>query len=45
MERFGTSYPTIRSALEFRTHSLLAQSIRKYALEHGGVLMGMVQDK
>lgn len=39
MEVMRASYPTVRSALVFRTNTLKAQMIRKYALEHGGSLI------
>ena len=34
---FVTTYPTVKSALDYRTYTPLAVSIRKYALEHGGM--------
>jgi hypothetical protein len=36
MDTFKTNYPTVRSALRYRTNTLLAQRIRAAALEMGG---------
>lgn len=33
------TYPTIRSALTFKSNTLTAKCIRQYALDHGGVLV------
>lgn len=38
MEKFGTSYPTVKKALNYETSTLLAEKVRFYALSHGGVL-------
>lgn len=38
MEHFGCSYPTIRVALRYKSHTLLAQQIRDMALELGGAM-------
>lgn len=39
-QKFDVSQVTIISALKFRTHSNVANMIRKAALEMGGVLQG-----
>ena len=39
MKTFQVSWVTIWSALTFKTDSSLARSIRKLALEHGGILI------
>lgn len=39
MKELDASYPTIRTALAFKTHSVKARLIRKFALENGGKLM------
>lgn len=39
-KKFSVSHVTIISALKFRTHSNVANMIRKAALEMGGVLSG-----
>ena len=36
---FKTSYPTIRSALRFRTNTALAHKIRETAIKRGGMLV------
>lgn len=38
MQHFGCSYPTIRAALRYKSHTLLAQQIRDMALELGGAV-------
>lgn len=38
-KKFDVSHVTIISALKFRTHSNVANQIRKAALEMGGVLL------
>lgn len=44
-KKLGVSQVTIISALKFRTHSDLANKIRKTALEMGGVLLGAKSTK
>ncbi len=39
MEVLDTSYPSIRSALVFKTNTLKARAIRQYALNNGGKLV------
>ena len=39
MEVLDTSYPSIRSALAFKTNTLKARAIRQYALNNGGKLV------
>lgn len=39
METLNVTYPTIRSALKFKSNTLNAQLIRLYALTHGGKMM------
>jgi hypothetical protein len=39
MKIFNTTYPTVRSALNFQTNSELACKIRKAALNRGGVIL------
>ena len=39
MEVLQCSYPTIRAALKFQSNTLLADHIRQYAIQHGGVLL------
>lgn len=39
MLELKVTYPTIRAALAFKRDTLTAKVIRKYALEHGGVLV------
>lgn len=39
-EKFKVSEVTVRDALKFRTHSKVANMLRKAALEMGGVLQG-----
>lgn len=39
-EKFNVSEVTVRDALKFRTHSKVANMLRKAALEMGGVLQG-----
>lgn len=39
MLELGVTYPTIRAALVYSSNTLTAKIIRKYALEHGGVLV------
>jgi hypothetical protein len=39
MFKLDTTYPTVKKALEFKTHTPLAQRIRHYALNNGGVLV------
>lgn len=39
MEVLDTSYPSIRSALSFKTNTLKARAIRQYALNNGGKLV------
>lgn len=43
--KLGVSHVTIISALKFRTHSNVANQIRKAALEMGGVLLGAKSTK
>ena len=38
MEKLDTTYPTVKSALNYKVHTSLAVRIRHYALTHGGVL-------
>jgi hypothetical protein len=44
-QKFDVSQVTIISALKFRTHSDMANKIRKTALEMGGVLQGAKSTK
>lgn len=44
-KKFDVSHVTIISALKFRTHSNVANKIRKAALEMGGVLQGAKSTK
>lgn len=39
MEELQCSYPTIRAALKFQSDTLLADHIRQYAIQHGGILL------
>ena len=45
MEVLDTSYPSIRSALAFKTNTMKAKVIRKYALDHGGKLVEMYSEQ
>lgn len=39
MKQLCTTYPTIKSALLFKSHTSLSEKIREYALQHGGILV------
>lgn len=36
---FETSYPTVRTALKYKTNTALAYRIRKAAIEMGGIVV------
>jgi len=44
-ELFKTSYPTIKSALQYRSKTALAHKIRIAAIERGGVVVVAEQSK
>lgn len=39
MSVFGTTYPTIRAALRYKSDTYYAKRMRGYALNHGGVII------
>lgn len=39
MAQLNTTYPTVKSALMFRSNTQLAERIRAYALAHGGIVV------
>ena len=39
MAALDVTYPTVRAALCFTTDTEMAQKIRQYALDHGGMLL------
>lgn len=39
IEVMDVSYPTVRAALFFKTNTIKARLIRKYAIEHGADLI------
>ena len=45
MLELKVTYPTIRAALAYNSNTLTAKVIRKYALEHGGVLVKEISSK
>lgn len=45
MDIFGTTYPTIRNALNYQTDTTLAKKIRKAALNKGGNLLETTKNK
>lgn len=45
MLELEVTYPTIRAALAYNSNTLTAKVIRKYALEHGGVLVKEISSK
>ncbi len=45
MEHFGTTYPTVKSALKCEAQSELANEIRAYALSHGGVMVRKIVEQ
>ena len=38
LERYGCTYATLKSALEFKTETAFSRELRRYALERGGEL-------
>ena len=40
---FKTTYPTVRSALRFKTNTALAHTIREAAIKRGGMLVKVEQ--
>lgn len=42
MKQFSTTYPTVKAALSYKSHTPLAEKIRSYALQHGGVVVESV---
>ena len=45
MLELGVTYPTIKAALEYKSNTYIAECIRQYALEHGGVLVKEINHK
>lgn len=44
MEELGVTYPTVKAALTYKSDTLTAKTIRRYAIEHGGVILQGVAD-
>ncbi len=44
-ELFNTSYPTIQTALQYKSKTALAHKIRTAAIERGGVLVVVENSK
>lgn len=42
MNQLSTTYPTIKTALLYKSHTSLSDRIREYALQHGGILVESV---
>ena len=38
LERYGCTYATLKSALEYKTNTAFGRELRRYALERGGEL-------
>ena len=39
MTHFKVTYPTVRTALSYKSDTPMSKNIRQYALDRGGVLM------
>lgn len=39
MAALDVTYPTVKSALTYKSNTQIAKTIRQYAIEHGGIIL------